>query len=234
LCADKDWRLPVVDELQGLADYGRAAPQASIDPRFFPNTLAAVYWTQETSVAYGARDSAWTVNFAIAGSDVGTVPDERPQAHGVRLVRPAHRRGEALAPGDVRAAQDGDLERIAQHVFWQRCSVGQGWNGTTCIFAPSVFTAERAVAYAKQLAAETGLPWRVPNVKELSALALRSRVDPAIDTRVFTGTSSSGYLTSTVNAAAPGQGWVVDFGVGAAYTLLEKERGVLRLIRDAD
>jgi len=234
LCGESDWRLPAVDELQGLADYGRASPQASIDPRFFPNTLAGIYWTQENSVAYGEHHSAWTANFAIDGTDVGTMPYERLQAHAVRLVRPAQGSAKLLAQRDARATSAHDIEVAAQHVFWQRCSVGQEWNGTSCIFAPRVFTAERAIAYAKELAAETGLPWRVPNVKELSALALRTRVDPAMDTSIFPGASSTSHWTSTVNASSPAQGWAVDFGPGAAFTLDQSNRAALRLIRDAD
>lgn len=59
LCGHKDWRLPTVDELQGIVDYGGTSP--SIDSAWFPNTAGSYYWTLSPNV--GNSDLAWGVNF---------------------------------------------------------------------------------------------------------------------------------------------------------------------------
>ena len=78
LCGARDWRLPTVQELLGLTDYGRAtAPK--IDPEAFPNTQ---YGTGlGTYLASGVTVvSRWRVIDGIAGVGSGA-------AGSVRLVR---------------------------------------------------------------------------------------------------------------------------------------------------
>lgn len=81
LCGKKDWRLPTVDELQGLVDYGvdSNADKPMIDEAFFPNT-AWWYWT--SSPVVGRSHYAWGVYF---GSDV--VSSRHSDDLRVRLVR---------------------------------------------------------------------------------------------------------------------------------------------------
>ena len=54
-----DWRLPNVNELQTLADYGRFSP--SINITYFPNTASNYYWSASTYVV--SPSSAWVVYF---------------------------------------------------------------------------------------------------------------------------------------------------------------------------
>lgn len=82
LCGYSDWRLPTVDELQGIVDYGVAYPGPTIDGTWFPNTQQWVYWS---STGYaGDSGSAWVVFFgdgSVSGYNSG-YDDPR-----VRLVR---------------------------------------------------------------------------------------------------------------------------------------------------
>ncbi|WP_157725624.1 Lcl C-terminal domain-containing protein [Vitreoscilla filiformis] len=90
LCGKTDWRLPTVDELQGLVDYGvdYTTDKPMIDETYFPNTAVSGdtwgwggYWA--SSPVVGSPDSAWYVNFGygdVYGNDRGNT------GH-VRLVR---------------------------------------------------------------------------------------------------------------------------------------------------
>ncbi len=59
-CGASDWRMPEVNELQGIADLSRASP--SIDTTYFLNTIPnRVYWS---GTAYaGSSSGAWFVDF---------------------------------------------------------------------------------------------------------------------------------------------------------------------------
>lgn len=85
LCGYTNWRLPTVDELLSIVDYGNTKP--SIDSSYFPRTsFGASYWS--SSSASGGVNNAWIVNFYE-----GDVYDSERNgnavkySHYVRLVR---------------------------------------------------------------------------------------------------------------------------------------------------
>ena len=59
-----DWRLPTIEELEGIVDYGRVVP--GIDP-MFQHTTASDYWSSTTNAEY--RDNVWRVRFYDGQSD---------------------------------------------------------------------------------------------------------------------------------------------------------------------
>lgn len=65
LCGYRDWRVPTVEELAGLADYGRNNP--AIDTAFFPNTQASGFWS--ASPFSGFSGLAWYVYFSSGRAD---------------------------------------------------------------------------------------------------------------------------------------------------------------------
>jgi hypothetical protein len=82
LCDFADWRVPSPEELQGLLNYGAAAPEAMVSSTFFPHTPAeARYWS-----AAPYADSvllAWYVDFS--SGVVSMAP--RQEGLSLRLVR---------------------------------------------------------------------------------------------------------------------------------------------------
>jgi hypothetical protein len=63
LCGASDWRLPTVDELQSIVDYGIASSGLVIDTSFFPNTARNDYWSS-SSFTGGDVSVGWQVSFA--------------------------------------------------------------------------------------------------------------------------------------------------------------------------
>ena len=73
-----DWRLPSVEELSSLPNYGRYSP--AIDTDCFPNTVSSHYWSSSTNVKYSSK--AWYVYF-----DIGRVDDHfKTNSYYVRCV----------------------------------------------------------------------------------------------------------------------------------------------------
>lgn len=67
LCGHTDWRVPTQPELANLVDRGRSHP--SIDPTYFPNTLASLFWSASPfagnsggarGVGFGYGDDYWS------------------------------------------------------------------------------------------------------------------------------------------------------------------------------
>jgi hypothetical protein len=81
LCGASDWRLPTIQELVDIANYGQRYPALVWDPKFFPHSMSGPYWS---STAYIERTAdAW---YVLADGGL-SFPDGRFGAFNVRLVR---------------------------------------------------------------------------------------------------------------------------------------------------
>ncbi|GAM11248.1 hypothetical protein OR1_03559 [Geobacter sp. OR-1] len=79
-CGFKDWRMPSIEELGSIVDYGRSMP--AIDPVFFPNMpQPAGFWT---ATSFAPEPSfAWIVVF----DEGGITHCVKSWAYHIRLVR---------------------------------------------------------------------------------------------------------------------------------------------------
>ena len=94
LCGFSDWRLPTKDELLGIHDLSQSP---KIDNVWFPNTLAAAYWSSTPGAAQyvvaildTVQTTATSLNFGIdySGSSIYEGVSERGATAALRLVRP--------------------------------------------------------------------------------------------------------------------------------------------------
>jgi hypothetical protein len=126
-----------------------------------------------------------------------------------------------------------EVKDLKTGLVWQRCSLGQTWDGTTCAGEASSYTWQQAL----QAAQTAGNGWTLPNINELLSLANRSCYLPAINDTFFPNTpfdSSHNYgrvWSSSPVAYYGDYAWDVYFGHG--YGGLDYKRYALfvRLVR---
>jgi hypothetical protein len=99
------------------------------------------------------------------------------------------------------------------NLIWQRCLLGQSWDGNKCLGSPQHLTWDKTLIAAK----ETNV-WRIPNVKELNSIT-EYACHPMVDTRFFDINPdiehNMVYWSSTPNINNAKEVWVVNF---SAYT----------------
>ena len=133
---------------------------------------------------------------------------------------------------------DDTILHIPTGLIWQRCAVGQTWNGETetctgetCSGEAEQLTWQQALVYARDYDAELLEGWRVPNVKELASLTEKNCVRPSVNTAFFPATPQDSFWSSTPSLNDPERVWTVAF-FNASYSIKEKQRAVyLRLVR---
>ena len=129
------------------------------------------------------------------------------------------------ATPDSRFEVTGDeVTDLQTGLIWQRCSVGQSWDGSSCSGTATIHT------WAQALALASG-NWRLPNIKELTSIVETSCVNPAINVSVFPNTLSHFYWSSSPYAYASYQAWNVSFYYGTAYAYVKYLSRYVRLVR---
>ncbi len=220
LCGAHDWRLPSHLELHSLMHLGVKPPGPTLDTRWFPNTPAAYFWSS-TALADTLAE-AWaggTVSGHVLGGGL------RANRLLVRLVRSA----QPLALPVLKPKRDV-VNVPGWGVSWQRCSVGQSWVAPHCVGQAQQMSWAQALAYAQAQASATGLPWRLPNVKELLSLIEPAYQQPAIQRAVFPNTPAQRFWTSTPLAGSSIDVWTVDFAFGGSDLRAQDVQLPVRLI----
>ncbi|TWI73049.1 uncharacterized protein DUF1566 [Desulfobotulus alkaliphilus] len=142
---------------------------------------------------------------------------------------------------------------------WMRCSMGQTWDGSTCVGDAKIYNLDEAMAAVEELNKKGGYcghkDWRLPTIEELNTLVYCSSgkrepfkktgygeiyggsckgeyQKPTINLVAFPNTPSSWFWSSSPYANYGGSGWALSFDCG--YVVPGKENGgicQLRLVR---
>lgn len=129
---------------------------------------------------------------------------------------------------------DGTVTHHTTGLTWQRCSLGQSWDGTDCTGEATTYTWERALAAAEQNTLAGFSDWRLPNKNELVSIVEYRCYQPAINNQVFPNTPSAWYWSSSPNAYYSDTARDVYFGSGEVDEGLNSYKGnhnSVRLVR---
>jgi hypothetical protein len=207
-----DWRLPTMEELLSIIDYGIYNP--AINGSYFPNRMSSRYWSSTTLVDSSNR--ARYVNFIYGyGSAYGIDNySDKSYSHYIRAVRG----GQTGSFDNLVGNGDGTVTDTATGLMWQQDTEGlMNW--------------EASLGYCENLSLAGFSDWRLPTAKELASILDLSKRNPAIDTDYFPNTVSFPYWSSTTRANTYVGAWIVGFGDGGVYDLKKSDSYYVRAVR---
>lgn len=123
-------------------------------------------------------------------------------------------------------------------LVWRRCPEGRTWDmaTTTCTGVAVPYSHQQALQLATTQATNTGVAWRVPNIKELSSIVDRNVSYPSIDSTAFPATPTNVFWSATPRIGEPlcvDCAWIVVFQNGYVGIQTRIEAGYVRLVRNA-
>lgn len=132
-------------------------------------------------------------------------------------------------PDDRYQAVDGSngaqVKDTQTGLVWQRCVLGQTWDGNTCTgnVTPQDFpTATKAAAGAK--------PWRLPTQAELDGLIEKSCSKPALNNHWF-GSGPMGWVWTATDMGSPDGAVVINTETGVIANFIKKLPLYVRWVR---
>ncbi|EOW9219497.1 TPA: DUF1566 domain-containing protein [Vibrio cholerae] len=126
---------------------------------------------------------------------------------------------------------DGTVTHHTTGLIWQRCSLGQSWDGTDCTGTATAYSWDEALAAATQDALAGFSDWRLPNKNELASIVEYRCRKPAINHQQFPNTPSAWYWSSSPYANSSYDAWIVNFHDGYVTYPNKNNNNHVRLVR---
>lgn len=220
-----DWRLPNIRELLSIVD--DTVSGNAIDRVAFPSGNVSLIWWSSSPDANGTTH-AWNVYF----NDGYSYSSFRNNSYSARLVRG----GQALPNLNVTRPTsdyvdngDGTVTHTPTQLMWQRCIVGQTWDGKACIGLASNMSWDSARAVTSNLAGRSD--WRLPTRQELLSLVdYAMAAPPKLNAAIFPNAPAYFVWSGSPNTNDGRYAWSVSFFNGYSYPDNSHNSGV-RLVR---
>ena len=201
------WRLPTVNELLNLVDYGISSSGVMyINSTAFPNTVwASSYWSSSTSV----QNSGHALYVGFTGGSAYSITKDGN--FNVRCVS-----GSSQAQPSFSDNGNGTVTDSSTGLQWQKCSAGQGnITGNCSTGTASSLIWASAITYCQNLTINGISGWRLPNINELRSIVDYTKSSsPLIDSTAFPNTLSTSYWSSTSNSEFFMNAYIIRFDLG--------------------
>lgn len=239
-----DWRLPNIRELLTLVDYSVLNP--ALNSVAFPNAPVSSVWSDSPN-GYDVT-MRWIVSLADGNSFMSYSPPYNTlrsysdpnvfinYTQNVLLVRGASSPLLTLARpnSDYVDNGDGTVTHTPTQLMWQRCTVGQSWNGTICTGNTTAMTWAEAIATTSNFAGKND--WRIPSQQELLSLVdyTPQRVMQKMNTDIFPTAWGSVVWSATPYVGSSLIAWEVYFGSGDTKNNDRSTGSGVMFVRNAD
>ena len=134
----------------------------------------------------------------------------------------------------LRLQRDGPIARdYMNKLEWMRCSIGQVWEGETCVGEIKMLSVAEAEEIISRIEGQMGGGWRLPSTKELLSLISETENPPKIDKESFPLTYPGSYWSSDQSFYAKHYQWTVNFYTGYMYNrFFRYQKNAVRLVRN--
>ena len=122
------------------------------------------------------------------------------------------------------SASGGEVLDKETGLTWQRCVVGQAWDGKTCTGEPKQFTWDQAMKQGKG-------NWRLPTRDELITLNISACTLPAVQQEMFPGLPPGSFWHWSSTATEPDLAWLVYLDGGSIFNGFRNSANAVRLVR---
>jgi hypothetical protein len=183
-----DWRLPTIRE---LLTYGAA----NVLNHFY---LGSRLWSATTSAQDSSKAWFFTPVIIPTMGDFISNYENKETGLGALLVRAGQSGGDfdiARPDSDYVDHLNGTVTHTPTGLMWQKCALGQSWNGSTCVGVADRISLDSAKVLTNSFAGQSD--WRLPTRDELLSLADFSKYSPSINTNVFPAVSALDFLSAT-------------------------------------
>ncbi len=148
-----------------------------------------------------------------------------------KTVRPHSCKGEHKSTPNSRfqiISNGNEVQDKQTGLTWQRCSLGQSWDGQTCQGTAVGYKWKEAKTQAKKL----GNGYRLPTIQELSSIIETDCDSPSINTQIFPNTATNDfYWSSTTHRSYSHDAWIVGFKNNYVYYYYKKYPHLIRAVR---
>ena len=171
------------------------------------------------------------------------VEPSRPSSPAVPNASPATKRKKAVEPSlpsppvtpDTLIQSSVVWYDSSTNLTWMRCSLGQTWDGKTCIGTAEKYTwdaAHKAVAAMNRNGGYAGYTdWVVPDLDALKSLLCHVKNGSQINKKIFPNTPAQLYWSASPLTSRNTSAWLVDFGSYLSYSRGKGDNNHVRAVR---
>lgn len=136
------------------------------------------------------------------------------------------------------AQDDGAISDTSTDLMWQRCALGQRWNGSNCEGEPRALSwteAQQAVAEVNEDGTYFFNDWRVPSIRDLASIIERQCDQPRTNIEVFPTTPADFFWTSSTRTGEDANtgAYALSFGAEGVEHHPQADEHHVRLVRPA-
>ena len=215
ICGLTGWRLPTIEELRSIVNYGSNSP--ALDGDYFSAVAdghsTASFWSSTLHLYYSSSGNYFQINFEL-GRGWYSADDNSASYMLVNSSANPDYLLEDWSNDRYTDNGDGTVNDTYTQLTWMRCSLGQSWNSSSqsCDGTMADYSWSGALNQAAKSEYADHDDWRLPNIKELASLADHTLSSMAINSVVFPNMDGgSNFWSATPYVSSSDYSWRVSF-----------------------